>query len=426
MEDENPRAGGGSVPPGKKFTSQLPIPRKPARKDSLPSQSRPMHSAPSPSFLSVKKTRRTKWDDFSGEPTNSDSGRAGQVTPGDVIVPEQSRSKLAALQSTNLFGWGKDQFLSRKKAAEVQVRSVSDDTPVSAEPRDPWKGASGRAPVVNPIQERPREKSTDPVPALQSVQPLHAVERSTSELDAFSLGSSVVQPPVAGNKGGGLPEPRSIPVIGQHEKRRHLPSLPRLELPPADVAAQLVGMKLDQPGSRFSPTTYASSEPNSAIDSPRPSIDRPDSANSGLTSSIMSRKRPVRSAVAVVNSGRKPTPSEKASESVKTLPQCPPETLAQNRIEALEARRDVLMRRRRNIDTIIHELTQVIQPSSVAFDMAARDEIRKTVASLSNELAEIRKEEHEIGLKILRAWKKRDKEEMYGSESSLWVKRVTS
>lgn len=92
----------------------------------------------------------------------------------------------------------------------------------------------------------------------------------------------------------------------------------------------------------------------------------------------------------------------------------------------LEARRDNLARRRANINTIIHELTQVIQPSSIAYDMAARDEVKKTVASLNNELADIRREEHEIGMKLFRLWKKRDEKNLYGGDSGLWVKRVTS
>jgi hypothetical protein len=99
---------------------------------------------------------------------------------------------------------------------------------------------------------------------------------------------------------------------------------------------------------------------------------------------------------------------------------------AEGRIEMLEAKRSDLLRRRTNINTIIHELTQVIQPSSVAYDMAAREEVKKTVASLNNELAEIKREEHEIGLKLLRAWKKREEEDFYGQSTSLWVKRVTS
>jgi hypothetical protein len=137
----------------------------------------------------------------------------------------------------------------------------------------------------------------------------------------------------------------------------------------------------------------------------------------------MSRKRPVPSAVAPVKKpSRKPTPSEATND----LLQCPPEQQAQNRIEILEARKDYLTRRKRSINTMIYELTQVIQPSPIAYDLAAREEVKKTVASLNNELADINKEEHEIGMKLFRARRKRDEQGFYGGSSGLWVKRVTS
>jgi len=41
-----------------------------------------------------------------------------------------------------------------------------------------------------------------------------------------------------------------------------------------------------------------------------------------------------------------------------------------------------------------------------------------------DELAEIRREEHAIGLKLHRAWRKRERDDP-GSESALWVRRVT-
>lgn len=104
----------------------------------------------------------------------------------------------------------------------------------------------------------------------------------------------------------------------------------------------------------------------------------------------------------------------------------PIEVKYQSRIDMLEAKREELKRRRISINAIIHELTQAVQPTSTVYDLAARNEIKKTVSSLNDELAEINKEEHDLGLKILRAWKKRDEECVYESGSSLWVKRMTS
>lgn len=202
----------------------------------------------------------------------------------------------------------------------------------------------------------------------------------------------------------------------------------------SDLDASLADLKLTtdddtfQPSSRFSATTYEPTEASSSTTSRRTSVDTASQSTENFTS-IMSRKRPVPSAVAPSKKpSRKPTPSQASNEDAVSIApsELSPEEQAQSRIESLEARKDSLARRRNNINTIIHELTQVIQPSSVAYDMAARDEVKKTVSSLNNELAEIKREEHEIGLKLYRAWKKRDERNNYGGGSGLWVKRVTS
>lgn len=126
---------------------------------------------------------------------------------------------------------------------------------------------------------------------------------------------------------------------------------------------------------------------------------------------------------------RKPTPSQAAEDAAsKGLPVEPPQEQQQpkDRIEALEERQNTLIRRKTNITTIIDELNLVFQPTSTAYDMTAREEVKKTIGGLNNELSEIRREEHEIGLKLLRAWKKRDEQDLYGGGTGLWVKRVTS
>lgn len=45
--------------------------------------------------------------------------------------------------------------------------------------------------------------------------------------------------------------------------------------------------------------------------------------------------------------------------------------------------------------------------------------------AFEEELAEIRVEEHDVGLKLHRAWRKREKDNCNGSESALWIRRVT-
>jgi hypothetical protein len=126
-------------------------------------------------------------------------------------------------------------------------------------------------------------------------------------------------------------------------------------------------------------------------------------------------------------SPKSPTPTETPPvDRSKSLPQCPPEVEAKDRIAALEARMDDLNRRRRNINQILKELNNVVQPTSFGYDLATREEVKKTVKSLEDELAEIMIEEHQIGMTLHRALKKRDQENVYGYPTGLWIKRVTS
>ncbi|RHZ67494.1 uncharacterized protein CDV56_105691 [Aspergillus thermomutatus] len=412
-----------------KFTSHLPVPRK--RAGSAQPDDRPStQGLPS-------QNRTTPWDDFSGAPTTSHS---------DKFAPNLSRDVSSESQHTgsrNASRWIKDHGHSKEQYTESRQRSPSEnDNPFSLAVREPWKGPSGRSPMINPIQERPRERSSSRVHQSKNNNRNDRSEESDrASPDHAYLGfvPTVVTTITGGADNTPGPDKR------QPSKSRQQPSIPknsiapvsaasdvppRIELPGPTLEATLAELKLStgdqvhEPVSRFSATTFATTESGSSTPSRRESVDAASQSTENAPS-IMSRKRPIPSAVAPGKKPtRKPTPSQ--ADNSKDLPQCPPEQQAQNRIEMLEARRDNLARRRANINTIIHELTQVIQPSSIAYDMAARDEVKKTVTSLNNELADIKREEHEIGMKLFRAWKKRDEQDLYGGDTGLWVKRVTS
>ncbi|KAL8753838.1 MAG: hypothetical protein Q9184_005303 [Pyrenodesmia sp. 2 TL-2023] len=180
----------------------------------------------------------------------------------------------------------------------------------------------------------------------------------------------------------------------------------------------------DQPRSRFSATTYATTAYNSPPATPETTHESPTQTP---PPSILNRKRPV--PPAGVLKKRKPTPSEeeqaRENRHTKTLPKSPPEIEAQNRVASLQAQLDDFRRRKSNIRAVLHELTNVVQPSSVAYDMAAKKEIKKTVDGLNKEMTEILKEEHETGLKLHRAWKRQDHDSAY-EPTTLWVRRVTT
>ena len=190
----------------------------------------------------------------------------------------------------------------------------------------------------------------------------------------------------------------------------------------------------DQLPSRFSSTTYATTTYDSPPDTPELVSHSPAMSTISTTpNSILNRKRPVPPA-GIPNSkvtARKPTSSESGTPKQvpegkqKSLPKSPPEVEATSRIASLEAKLDNLRQRRSNLQTIIHELTNVVQPSSIAYDMASRQEIKRTVDGLKRELAEVVKDEHETGLKLHRALKRDDEFSAY-EPTSIWVRRVTS
>ena len=196
----------------------------------------------------------------------------------------------------------------------------------------------------------------------------------------------------------------------------------------AKFRANLQHMSIsDEPRSRFSATTVATTaydhSPPQSPDSPL-SLAAP--ANGG--NSILNRKRPVAPSGII---RRKPTPSQMGTpngiprKDSKSLPKPPPDAETVDPIAALQAKLDVLRRRRRNLEKVIHELTNVVQPSVVAYDRASRAEIKKSVTQLDNELAEVTKDEHETGLRLHRAWKRHEAFAPY-EPTSIWVRRVTN
>ena len=178
--------------------------------------------------------------------------------------------------------------------------------------------------------------------------------------------------------------------------------------------------------SRFSATTIATT----AYDTSPPQT--PDMASDGPgcvtpPGSILNRRRPVAPAGVI---RRKPapsllgTPNSMPREDAKKLPNLPPDADAANPIEALQAKVDVLRRRRRNLEGVIEELNNVVQPSSIAYDRTSRAEIKKTLASLEKELSEVVKDEHDTGLRLLRAWKRHEAFAAF-EPTMIWVRRVT-
>lgn len=116
----------------------------------------------------VNEKSETKWDAYSGEPTDDERGKASTVRPGsqplEMQYPhlkERTKQILAGLRerdSAKKTPWGK---MPPPVAADPL-----DDPPQRA----PWKGASGRATIVEPVKNTPTARK--PLPRQQVPQPV--------------------------------------------------------------------------------------------------------------------------------------------------------------------------------------------------------------------------------------------------------------
>ncbi|KAJ5683299.1 hypothetical protein N7462_006464 [Penicillium macrosclerotiorum] len=345
----------------------------------------------------------TRWDDYSGEPTQSQVGKTGQVAPRNTSFHKPSNS-----HASHFLHWGREQLQPKKKLAQARSRISSfskGDSPTLNEP-------AGRAPSrALPLTEH-------------SSNQFH---RRDASPQPTSIG---FMPTVVTTITAGESKPLPERPAAAHTYQSAVRDQSEAQF---DTSITSV-MQPAQPPSRFGPPDpimTAEDAQGGADHSLHGSFALGSKSTDDLTSSIMSRSRPVPISTPVSKKPiRKPTPLEASQEqepASETQP--PPEDIPKDpvsRIQALETRRDELGKRRFNLETVIKELTRVIQPGSIAYDLAAKAEVKKTVQSIENEIAEIKREEHELGMKVTRAWRRLDEKENNGDGSNLWVKRVTS
>lgn len=117
------------------------------------------------------------------------------------------------------------------------------------------------------------------------------------------------------------------------------------------------------------------------------------------------------------------------------MPKSPEEWKAIDKVTALQAHLDDLARQRKNIDASIHRMTELMPGEMTGLgprmssderlrEMARREEEKRKVEALRGDLADVKREEHDVGLKLHRALKKADERSAY-EPSGLWVRRVT-
>ncbi|KAL8690455.1 MAG: hypothetical protein Q9218_004109, partial [Villophora microphyllina] len=394
----------------------------------------------------------TRWDDYSGERTNSEKGKPGQVVPGSIPFD----TKVGPIERSPTFGM--TTTISSGNAPVRRKKVPSREENFTPAVREEWKGASGRHKIINPLMDKPLPPGISAVfpigsqrlsqsPSEQnrtrdaisptaglglapisgestptrdtfrqsSVQAEDSVlkepPKPTQTNSAISIVTSSTPQPGSGSGPVPVPDDRRSP-LARHPSTEALKLMPQPPTPEptpngsrdADGPSGLdngfrsnfeeLNLK-DQPQSRFSATTYATTAnteptPNSSRDSQGPNglengfrsqFEQPNSKNQPQSrfstttyattaydsppatpetvhespvasppSPILNRKRPV--PAAGVPNKRKPTPSEAELErerrQAKTLPKSPPEMEAQDRVASLQASLDNLRRRKSN------------------------------------------------------------------------------
>lgn len=409
----SPIGDGDQFPRGRKETRSFSSPSSTIPDTdhaNAPAQSRLQPVQPAQDSRRFISGKLTRWDDFSGEPTSSDAGKASQVDPRSTSFHKPSGS-----HSTNLLNWG-HQFNPKKKINAARSRISSFSKAEDHYHKNTRNRSSSR---VFPVEEHSNRRKGAP--------------DATPQLDDFSFSPSVVTTITAGGPVLFPPRPAT----------EHAPIRPQEDKPVLKLDDDISNMMFpsNEPMSRFSATTYTATEPGSQNASPRESMQlETRSVDDVSTSSIMARRRPIPAGLPTSKKQptstkpvRKPTPSQVAEQVVQMpaelSPSPPPPEVpldAQGRIEAMEARRDELTQRRFTLETVISELNKALQPTSTVYDLAAKAEVQKSVKSMESEIADIRKEEHDLGMKITRAWRRLDEKENAGDGTNLWVKRVTS
>ncbi|OCK86253.1 hypothetical protein K432DRAFT_399545 [Lepidopterella palustris CBS 459.81] len=202
------------------------------------------------------------------------------------------------------------------------------------------------------------------------------------------------------------------------------------------------------PLSRFSWTTYATNTTyqHSPPPSPPPPMPTASIAVSTPTpaASVLNRRRPVPSVASTISTptarkpvptsqptpttpGPSPSPNARFSMSMgKALPRPPPELESVDHVAVLEAQLDDLRLRRRNVGRLLSDLNATQPQNPLVTDIKKMREAEKKRSEFEDELSEIKAEEHDVGLRLHRAWKRREREDPAAAGSTLWIRRVTS
>lgn len=429
----------------------------------------------------------TRWDKYSGEPTTGPTGLASQVKPGSALPiltgkrgPGQAKGAAPELDKSRLKS-------VTERAATLDKGLAIDTRPPwkGASGRTTLVPAPADKPErTMPMPMRDSKKHTDlPSPRSRHARPDVAQEAETesastregdinhSPKPGHPTTSRSTKAPGIGSTGYGPDSyPSPVSVNGYPaDKSEHQPVRPpftpvhRNQHSTGNASKKSMDYSPgQQQDSRFSwttqatNTTYQRSPPPSPPPMPAlPSTIKAVPASTGGV--VMSRTRPipssknsptVPSSAVITTSARKPVASlySESTETLrhypphtsgrtaslastiagpKALPPTPMEANSQDHVESLQAQLDDLFTQRSNVQRVLRDLLKPEASNPLTTTFRGEREREKRVQALREELNEIALAEHDVGLKLHRAHKKREREEG-GEGTTLWIKRVTS
>ncbi|KAI9786607.1 MAG: hypothetical protein M1839_006158 [Geoglossum umbratile] len=459
-----------------KYASNIPV----LRREKMRNQSRPVAKERNLGDGGTDNTPRlTRWDEFSGEPTIGDSGKTPAAWSGshsrDPASEDGTRLNIHSTaargrrisgqdtQADTSHNLGRAGFglslgargdwrstfgrFSRSNTTDNKPPPASESIPRSTDRPSPYgddSWNSRHSGVTTDLYAQRERGRASPSPLLlehddgvKPIVPLKAGRNSPPRILTSPMSLNVptsLSSPASG-------DPKSTPGGARRDSRNKPLPTPVSDDPdsgPGGIETKfryaMRSIQKPEPNtSRFSATTYAT---GTTYDTPptTPKVDSPDSGKSSPPSPILSRRRPIPTSNEKAVT-RKPSPSQDESSPSsptkisttlsKSLPQSPPEAQAGDLLTTLQAQLDDLHTRRSNLQKILRELSLLLPPNPSTHNVSARDEMKKRVDDHKMELAEIQKEEHEVGLRLHRAWRRRDKQNELGEPTGLWVRRVT-
>lgn len=427
--------------------------------------------------------------------TRSTDQLADATTPWENMQPSSYMPPQPFGCTTTVTGPQHTSSGNHSSSLGQRIRKFARAKPEPLETRPPWNGASGRAPMVDPVRDDPsvaplslqrrvskrvglgggRNPETPSgnagtgrglLPSRSSQRLNEAYKTPSPELVSHSYPSppNTGSPPPSQSSMSHAPAhmlaPTMVPDQSKAIKRKPSPSThnPHSSWSSSVYSAMTENTILGdkpllnpietprlstpedpwvQPSSRFSVTTCNTAATKSPVVPDEE--ERPDTPKQA--SSVMDRRRPVpggdnfrrASNVPIIISMKSASPSTDRPASIvstdKALPPAPPELeSAHDRVANLTARLDSLAHRRNNINKSIKQMTELMPTDRLMSStevMRKREIEKKKVEVLKEELAEIQREEHDLGLKLYRANKRAEREAAF-EPSSLWVRRVTS